>query len=177
LTEKPKKRKENKPKRAGKPMDTPPNKTQFIKFCIVGVSGTFIDFTLLNILLTQNVSLPVAGSASFIAAVINNYLWNKLWTFQNAPKKNNALQLAQFALISTLGLAIRIPTLYLGSLTPTTPLESLGVSPEAAKTILYNLTAALAITITLTWNYFANKAWTFKLNNQIAKKTINEKAC
>ena len=56
----------------------------FLKYALVGVSGTIIDvvgFTALISLTSLN--RFIAASLSFVAAVINNYSWNRIWTFQD----------------------------------------------------------------------------------------------
>ena len=58
---------------------------QFIKFCVVGGSGVVVDMTILHLLahgLGWNVSLSKLCSAE--AALLNNFLWNEVWTFRSA---------------------------------------------------------------------------------------------
>ena len=148
-------------------------KKQFLKFCLVGASGTFIDFLILNVLLVKDVPLMIAGSLSFAAAVLNNFLWNSQWTFRGSARKNQALQILQFTIISLIGLSIRLPILYLGSRIDPQILTPLGLSPHSSETVLHNLCTAVAIGIVLGWNYLGNKHWTFQppSNN---KKSLEE---
>lgn len=60
---------------------------QFIKFCAVGASGTVVDMTALFLLadpktLGLNVTLSKVCAAE--TALINNFVWNELWTFKPA---------------------------------------------------------------------------------------------
>ena len=58
---------------------------QFVKFCLVGGSGVIVDMTLLHWLARWcgwNVSLSKVCSAE--AAMLNNFLWNEVWTFRGA---------------------------------------------------------------------------------------------
>jgi len=56
--------------------------TRFLKFCVVGTLGALIDFGGLNLLiLTFGFSKILANTCSFTAAVISNFIWNRLWTF------------------------------------------------------------------------------------------------
>ena len=56
--------------------------TRFIKFCVVGTLGAVIDFGVLN-LLVQLAGFPkvLANACSFTAAVISNFIWNRLWVY------------------------------------------------------------------------------------------------
>jgi dolichol-phosphate mannosyltransferase len=58
---------------------------QFIKFCLVGGSGVFVDMGVLFLLadprcLGLNITLSKICAAE--AAMINNFVWNELWTFR-----------------------------------------------------------------------------------------------
>jgi len=58
---------------------------QFIKFCCVGGSGVVVDMAVLALLadprfLGWNVLLSKVCAAE--AAMINNFIWNELWTFR-----------------------------------------------------------------------------------------------
>ena len=62
-----------------------PRLRQFIKFCLVGGNGVVVDMTILHLLahgLGWNVSLSKLCSAE--AALLNNFLWNEVWTFRSA---------------------------------------------------------------------------------------------
>lgn len=64
-----------------------PRLQQFFKFCMVGGSGVVVDMTVLHFLvdpnyLGWNVSLSKLCSAE--AAMLNNFLWNEVWTFRGA---------------------------------------------------------------------------------------------
>jgi len=59
--------------------------TQFLKFCIVGGTGVFVDMAFLYLLadpsqLGLDVTLSKLCAAQ--AAMINNFIWNELWTFR-----------------------------------------------------------------------------------------------
>jgi dolichol-phosphate mannosyltransferase len=56
---------------------------QFIKFCLVGGSGVIVDMTVLHVLavwLDWNVTISKVCSAEM--AMLNNFFWNEVWTFQ-----------------------------------------------------------------------------------------------
>ena len=59
---------------------------RFIKFCIVGGSGLCVDMGILYLMadpsrLALNITLSKIIAAE--VAMINNFIWNELWTFRN----------------------------------------------------------------------------------------------
>ena len=64
---------------------------RFVKFAIVGAGGSITDFTVLNILV-QVFSFPLAlaNLFSFTAAVIQNFSFNRLWTFPESRGRARA---------------------------------------------------------------------------------------
>ncbi len=65
---------------------------EFIKFLIVGILNTALDFLVLNYLtayfnIFSGPLMIVFNSFSFGVAVINSYFLNKFWTFQSSGKK------------------------------------------------------------------------------------------
>jgi putative flippase GtrA len=139
-------------------------RVRFLKFAAVGAFGAIVDFGIFN-LFTELLSFnPILSSMiSFTAAVISNYLWNRYWTYPDSRNKSIRSQLTQFILVSLVGLGIRAITF--------TPLEKIVTSiseiiiPQpfflSTKTIGYNITLALLITIVMFWNFFANRYWTY----------------
>lgn len=120
---------------------------QFFKFCVVGTIGTAIDFGLLYVLVEfGHVFYLLAATISFIAAVINNYLLNKVWTFQD-KNRNFFKQFVQFLLVSLVGLGLNLLILYL-------------LVDKAH--LWYIFAKVLATGVVLIWNFIANKFWTFK---------------
>jgi len=99
---------------------------------------------------------------SFSVAVASNYVWNRYWTFPESRAKGTARQLAEFALVSVIGLLIRTPIFaFLES-----PLRSFFVSfgpglPLAPDLLGRNLALAVAVVVVLFWNFFVNRYWTF----------------
>lgn len=86
---------------------------QFIKFCVVGGSGVFVDFGITYIckeLLRLN--KYVANSLGFLCASTTNYILNRVWTFESHTN-NVAAQYLRFIGIAAIGLAINNATIYL----------------------------------------------------------------
>jgi putative flippase GtrA len=140
-------------------------RTRFLRFAFVGIVGAVVDFGVSNLLIKLfNTRLVVAGTISFMAAIISNFIWNRYWTYPDSRSKPISRQLVQFAVISVMGLAIRIPILYfiepvMESLALRFGLQILPVLD--AKTLADNFTLAIAVIIVMFWNFFANRYWTY----------------
>jgi len=137
-------------------------RTRFYRFAAVGAIGAIVDFCILNLLLTIGTNYVVAGSISFLAAVLNNFLWNRYWTYPDSRSKKIGSQLLQFGIINGIGLAIRIPML--------AALEHflIGLAnnyasqiPLSPRFLGHNIGLAMAILIVMLWNYLANRYWTY----------------
>ncbi|MDJ0600136.1 MAG: glycosyltransferase [Crocosphaera sp.] len=61
---------------------------RFIQFCLVGFSGLFVDLTVFS-LLRKGLELGLTRSTVLSAevAIINNFLWNDLWTFRDISSR------------------------------------------------------------------------------------------
>lgn len=141
-----------------------PEQKRFMKFALVGLSGTIVDFVIFN-LLTILVGFPTVPSSvfSFILAVFNNFFWNRQWTYPESKKLGLSGQFGKFAIVSVVGLAIRT-IIFIGVEDTIIQLsETLFPSlPFTSEVIGHNITLASVIIIILFWNYFANKRWTYK---------------
>jgi putative flippase GtrA len=81
---------------------------RFLKFSFVGVTGTIVDFGVMNLLTLLLQLAPIwAQVISFTVAVVNNFLWNRYWTYPESRSKNIQKQLLQFFLINIVGILIR----------------------------------------------------------------------
>ncbi len=142
----------------------PLERTRFIKFAIVGALGALIDFGIMNLLVwLVKATLVLAGSISFICAVISNFTWNRFWTYPESRAKHVVGQLVQFTIVNAIGLVIRVPILKLGEPVLDHILEnsSLNLLATSHTFISHNATRALAIGIVMLWNYFVNRYWTY----------------
>jgi putative flippase GtrA len=137
-------------------------RVRFLKFAAVGAIGTLVDFGVYNLLNLLVGLAPVFSQAiSFAVAVVNNFLWNRHWTYPESRGKAVHHQMAQFGLINAVGLLIRTP-IVAGLENPIDVLAvRLGVETGAANILGHNLALAVAIGIVMMWNYFANRYWTY----------------
>src|SRR5262245_39857343 len=126
---------------------------RFSRFLTVGGVGTVLDFSLLTLLKLAGLPTLVANSFSFTAGLLNNFTWNRLWTFCDSIQPDWRKQFAQFAAISVVGLALNNLILFLleGVLGNWLDQPEWGYLPAKA----------IATAVVVFWNYFANRKWTF----------------
>jgi putative flippase GtrA len=61
------------------------NWIELLKFSVVGLSGYIVNLAVYVALLkAAGLHYLPARSCSFVVAVTNNYLWNRLWTFRSS---------------------------------------------------------------------------------------------
>jgi len=142
----------------------PRERRRFLRFLVVGLFGALVDFGIEN-LLHRVFGVPYvwAGAISFICAILSNFFWNRYWTYPDSRSKPILRQLLQFAIINTIGLAIRVPILrfvepVVSKLFQMLPGKILILPPDVMGE---NLTLAIAVLIVLFWNFFANRYWTY----------------
>jgi len=139
-------------------------RTRFLKFTVVGFIGAVVDFGVMNFMVAVfSTTLVVAGTVSFITAVLSNFLWNRFWTYPDSRTKPVLKQLIEFSIVSLIGLAIRIPTLavlepIVFSLLSNLPFE---IPFFTIKFLTDNLTLAFAVILVMFWNFFVNRYWTY----------------
>jgi putative flippase GtrA len=121
------------------------NWVQLAKFCTVGASGYVVNLAVYWLLLRADMHYLPAAVCSFLVAVTNNYLWNRLWTFHH-QRGRLVYQGMRFLLVSTIALAANLVFLWI--------LVELGVGALPAQ--------AIAIVLVTPWNFAANKLWSFR---------------
>ena len=136
---------------------------RFLKFLFVGITGAVVDFGIMNLMrIVVGLSLVWSQAISFSVAVINNFLWNRYWTYPDSRSKAPYRQLIQFFLINLVGILVRTPLVtwfdklilnFLDKSSYSLPLENYIISQ--------NLALTGAIGIILLWNFFANRYWTY----------------
>jgi len=153
------------------------NFIQFLKFGLVGVLNTFIDWAVFFLLTNYFIFFQsqfgevAAKIISFIAAVINSFILNSLWTFRKEfrsglsageRKTVQTIYFVRFFSVSIIGLFLNALVFY--AVRSTTPLLF-------TKIQLAQLSAlAIASLVVLIWNFLANKFWTYKVKAKSAEK-------
>lgn len=120
--------------------------TRFIKFGITGIIGMTIDFSVTWFCKEKlKFNKYVSNSLGFSIAVMNNFLLNRYWTFEqnHHPFANQAMK---FLLVSITGLVINNLLLFL--------------LINKAKKNFYFL-KLVVIGLVFFWNYFINAIFTF----------------
>lgn len=143
-------------------LKNPAERARFLKFALVGAIGAVIDFGVMNLLVNfAHAPFVVAGTISFICAVISNFTWNRFWTYPESRSKPLMGQLGQFALVNAAGLLIRFPILKFGEPALDQVLTGLSLTARFHQFLSHNLTLATAIGIVMLWNFFVNRYWTY----------------
>ena len=138
-------------------------RTRFIKFITVGAIGAVVDFGIMNLFSKLfNMPLTLAGTISFICAIISNFLWNRIWTYPDSRSRPISRQLTMFFIVNVAGLAIRLPILHF--LEP--PMQGLFKSldlntPLTPEFLGKNFTLMVAVSVVMLWNFFVNRYWTY----------------
>lgn len=120
---------------------------KFLKFGVVGLSGVVVDFFVTWLCKEKmGVNKYVANAIGFSLAVINNFLLNRYWTFEENTQPVTE-QFLKFALIALAGLAINSFLLF--------------VIVKFIKINFY-VTKLLVIGLVFFWNFFMNYLFTFQ---------------
>jgi putative flippase GtrA len=144
---------------------------RFLKFATVGVIGSVVDFTVLNVCMRtfeavglgvgwnvpmdpHQIQLALANTISFSTAVLSNFTWNRLWTFPESRDRPLGSQLAKFAIVNVLGLVINTVILLV--------MDQYVFSHFVNEQLSYNLAKAFAIGVVLFWNFGINRIWTYR---------------
>jgi putative flippase GtrA len=126
---------------------------QFIKFGVVGASGAVVSFVIFHALLHEHLDIKLAFSIGFIAGGVNNYFWNRHWTFRS--KGHVGKELAQFLSVSGVALVLGIIiTAILDHLLPPFHLRN-------SLIWLCGTVGGMGV------NFFANKYWTFRHTHHV----------
>ncbi len=140
----------------------PRERTRFLRFMVVGAFGAIVDFGTANLIVyIFSAPLVLAGTISFIAAILSNFSWNRFWTYPDSRSKPLVQQLVQFTIVSVVGLGIRVPILHWLEPLFYRLVGQLRLPPGAISLLVKNLTLAVAVLIVMLWNFFANRYWTY----------------
>jgi dolichol-phosphate mannosyltransferase len=124
--------------------------TKVFKFGIVGISGIFVNMGVLYYL-KEYVGLYylIAGFLAIELAILNNFIWNDLWTFRQAYSlklSSTWHRLILFHAVSAGGLVINMGILYLFT---------------SVFGVYYLLSNLIGILIGFIWNFFVNRRITW----------------
>lgn len=89
---------------------------RFLQFYLVGATGVLVDMAVLFILAnapTLHWDLPLSKLIADETAMVNNFIWNEVWTFRDLSagetgRRARLKRLAKFNLICTAGIAMNV---------------------------------------------------------------------
>jgi putative flippase GtrA len=147
-------------------------RNRFLKFMSVGAIGAVVDFGIMNLLSKVfGMSLVLAGTISFITAIISNFIFNRFWTYPDSRSRPIGRQLVMFFIVNAAGLLIRVPILHFLELPMQNAFTKLDLNiPLSPQFLGKNLTLAVAVSVVMLWNFFVNRYWTY--NDVKSEKTL-----
>lgn len=120
---------------------------KLLKFGLVGFTGMLIDFGVTYLCKEKlKINKYISNIIGFTVAVINNYLLNRIWTF-NSNSSDWQGEFIKFLLFSLSGLAINTLLVYL---------------LNGRAKINFYVAKAIAIVCVFFWNYSLNALYNFK---------------
>ena len=132
-------------KRIGRGTLKPGNWLQLFQFGLVGASGYIVNLAVFAVVVGPlGIHHIPAAIIAFCVAVMNNFWWNRHWTF-DAKQGHAGFQAARFFTVSVLALVINLIVLEI--------LVRGGMGDLPAQ--------AIAVAVAMPFNFVGNKLWTF----------------
>ena len=126
----------------------PHNWVQLVKFCAVGDSGYVVNLTTFALCVALlDAHHLVAVTCAFVVAVLNNFWWNRHWTFK-ARQGHAGFQAARFFAVSVVAFLFAASVLEL--------LVSIAGMAELPA-------QAISIVAATPLNFIGNKMWSFAI--------------
>ena len=130
-------------------MRRPHNWIQLIKFFAVGGSGYVVNLVVFTIAFEKlHMHHLLAATLAFVVAVINNFWWNRHWTF-GAREGHAGFQAARFFAVSVAAFFFALGVL-----------ELLVTQTDLPKLVAQ----AISIVVATPLNFVGNKMWSFSRN-------------
>lgn len=60
---------------------------RFIRFCIVGLMNTAVTFLVFTVMRHLGCGLYLSNVLSYVAGVINSFIWNKNWVYRSEGRR------------------------------------------------------------------------------------------
>ena len=150
---------------------------RYLKFGMVGASGTVVNIAVLYAAQTylfdrvspENIRLGLSLALAILIATLNNFTWNRLWTWADrrealaiemgAPQepmpKRLAVQFGRYCMASWFGMAFQF-----------------GATLWLAQHMDYRLANVVSIVLASVINFLANDRWTFRLKGRQGPKAL-----
>src|SRR2546423_8125783 len=132
--------------RAARALRKPGNWMQLAKFGAVGATGYVVNLAVYTALLRgAGWHYAYAATVSFLVAVMNNYLWNRIWTFRD-QRGHVGFQGLRFFTVALVAYGANLGIL--------SALIAFGMNKVVAQ--------AIAIVLVTPLNFIGNKLWSFR---------------
>jgi dolichol-phosphate mannosyltransferase len=141
-------------------------KKRFIKFCSVGASGVLVNLSVLYLgqeflftaIRSADMRLNVSLGLAIFCATVNNFSWNRAWTWRDRthhPDKHLLLHFGQYVLAVWVGILLEV------------------VLTNLFVVYLHYLIAnAAAIVLASVFNFLVNNFWTFRSHKPLAELAL-----
>ena len=129
---------------------------RFIRFGMVGLSGTAVNMAVLYIsqtVLFRDISpfetrLHISLSLAIFLATMNNYLWNRWWTWGDRKKKTISgffIQMVQYYMACSIAIFLQYV-----------------ITMLLSRVVYYLIANVAAIVVSAIFVYIVNHTWTFR---------------
>ena len=118
-----------------------------VKFALVGAVSTVIDFALFSLLAYWGLTLFWAIFVGYLIGAANGYVLNNRWTYGHLEKPTTFAGFLKYATISFVGLGLTEIIVY-------ALFQWLHINTTVDKLV--------AVVIVFSWNYTANRVFTFQ---------------
>jgi dolichol-phosphate mannosyltransferase len=140
------------------------HESKFVRFCVVGCSGVVIDMSLLYVFSDPKMlhwGLTRSKILAAEAALINNFIWNDLWTFGSLSQHQNTMsqrikRFLKFNVICSLGIILNVLIL------------NVEFNWLHMDRYIANLVAIGLVTL---WNYKSNKEFSWRVTAKPSSAT------
>jgi dolichol-phosphate mannosyltransferase len=124
----------------------PSHWVQLCRFGAVGASGYAVNLAVYWLAVSEGLEYRAAAAVAFCVALVNNFVWNRLWTFRDAPRRLGG-QAFRFVVVSSAAFLLSLAVL-------SVLVRDAGMAKVAAQ--------ALAIIVVTPVSFLANKLWSFR---------------
>lgn len=121
------------------------NWLQLVRFGLVGASGYVVNIGVYSALLGVGLHYRGAATGAWVVAVLNNFWWNRHWTFR-AKEGHAGFQALRFFVVSFVAFLVSLVIL-------TVLVETTSIAKVPAQLI--------AVTAVTPLNFLGNKLWSF----------------
>ena len=125
----------------------PSNWLQLVRFGLVGASGYVVNLAVYALCVHAfGIDYRISATLAFLAAVTNNFWWNRHWTFR-ATSGNAGFQAARFLIVSVAAFGLGLLLLQF--------LVAVAGLPKVPA-------QAIAVLVAMPLNFLGNRLWAFK---------------